>query len=81
MAVCYDCCTVMIARISGMVDYKLGPYTETSSASLGNWQALLVTFANGSINCYAPVMLEPLTKPVFNYDMMSRDICEDRPDE
>jgi hypothetical protein len=81
ISTCYDCVANLIARYSNNPDFKLGPYTETNSTRISNWKSLLNTFAKQSVKCAAPIALAPETRPIFSYDMMSRDRIEDTPYE
>lgn len=71
---CIECVTALLPRLALRRDFKIGPYTETlSSNSYDYWVAMLAELKAQLTSAAAPVMLPPMTPPLFYYGMMGVD--------
>lgn len=74
-SVLLSCINACITRIGGLPEYKLGPYSETHKARLDMWRELKAHIDANVYSQHAPISEAPTTKPIFEYDLMSRHCC------
>lgn len=70
-------CDYMLGKLANVVDYKLGPYTESGSdARYNRWLSLKKSLLAAQAIYCAPIAQRPTTKHIFSYDMMSEICCD-----
>jgi hypothetical protein len=74
-SVLLSCVNACITRVSGLPEYKLGPYSESHKARLDAWQAIKATLEANAYSQHAPISEPPTTAPIFSYDFMSSHCC------
>lgn len=71
-------CASIIASLSSLVDFTVGPYSESQGNRLHAYKLLYEYLLKQGASLNAPISQRPTTKSVFHYDMMSRDKYEDK---
>ena len=66
-------CASIISLLSGIVDFKIGPYSESQSNRLNAYQNMYTRLQAQAARINSPVAESPTTDPVFHYDMMSTE--------
>lgn len=69
-------CLLIISKLSGLVDFKVGPYSESQGDRLKSYQLLYSMLSSQAAIACAPLAKTPTTGAVFHYDMMSIGGCE-----
>lgn len=64
-------CISIISLLSGAVDFKIGPYSESQGSRLTAYQNLYQQLQAQAARLNSPIAEAPTTDPVFYYDMMS----------
>lgn len=68
---CIQGCVSIITFLSGFVDFKIGPYSESQGSRLNAYQVLYRQLLAQAARMNPPLAEAPTTAPVFHYDMMS----------
>lgn len=75
---CIDAC---LSKIAGLPEYKLGPYQESHAGRLSMWKAMKDELEANAFSQHSPVSKNPITAPIFSYDLMSTHCCGEYKDE
>lgn len=68
---CIECISALLPRIAAKPDFKVGPYSESlSSTAYDYWVRLLEELKAQLTSVSPPMMLPPMTPPLFYYNMM-----------
>ena len=63
-------CMSIISILSGVTDFRIGPYSESQGNRLKAYQALYQTLLAQASRLNSPIAKDPTTTSVFHYDMM-----------
>ncbi|MDD2230535.1 MAG: hypothetical protein PHY48_14135 [Candidatus Cloacimonetes bacterium] len=68
-------CQSIISRLSGMIDFSVGPYSESHGNRLASYRALYDQLMLQMSGMNPPIGAKPTTGTIFSYDMMAKDGC------
>lgn len=68
---CYKAASSIIAKISSLPEYTLGPYKEEHGNRIEAMKSLQQSLMEESGKLHSPIMKSPTTGPIFSYDFMS----------
>jgi hypothetical protein len=66
-------CLSIISVLSGLVDFRVGPYSESQGSRLKAYELLLAQLQAQVAGFQPPMANAPTTTPVFHYDMMTTE--------
>lgn len=66
-------CLAIISVLSGAVDFKIGPYSESQGTRLQSYRTLYSRLLAQEIGVKPPIAQTPTTSAIFHYDMMTTE--------
>ena len=70
-----DCVKAAINRVSSLPEYTLGPYSESHTERIKQWEKMQHVLEKEKEGLNSPMSQDPTTAPIFSYDCMSVACC------